>query len=137
MKSEIRNSRGYRNNNPMNVRKSPDLFKGELRPSLDKQFKQFKRVEYGYRCAFVILRTYMEKYGLQTIRKMITRYAPPADNNDTEAYIRTVSSYTGIPSDEDIPFTPERMIPIVAAMSYVENGIEADKDEVTAGWELL
>lgn len=31
----------------------------------------------------------------------------------------------------------ERMIPVVAAMSRVENGTPARMDEVRAGWELF
>ena len=29
------------------------------------------------------------------------------------------------------------MVPIVAAMSYVENGVEAKMPDVQAGWELF
>ena len=39
--------RGLRNNNPLNIRISKDNFIGELVPSGDKAFKQFKSIEYG------------------------------------------------------------------------------------------
>ena len=55
---------------------------------------------YGWRAAFVILcRTYYGKYKLRTIRDIVTRWAPPKENN-TEAYIRHVSDYTGIGPDK-------------------------------------
>ena len=47
---------------------------------------------YGYRAIFKILFNYYRNYKLDTIRKMITRWAPPEDNNHTEAYIKTVSA---------------------------------------------
>ena len=78
------------------------------------------------------------KYKLDTIRKMITRWAPPEDNNHTEAYIKAVSDYAGIPADDPINVNDrEQMIRIVAGMSKVENGVEADMLDVIAGWNLL
>lgn len=130
--------RGLRNNNPGNIRINGDLFQGEIRPSKDKSFKQFETMAYGYRAMFVILRNYIRNYKLDTIRKMITRWAPPEDNNHTEAYIKAVSDYAGIPADDPININDrEQMIRIVAGMSKVENGREADMPDVITGWILL
>ena len=130
--------RGLRNNNPGNIRLNGDLFQGEVRPSKDKSFKQFETMAYGYRAMFVILRNYIRNYKLDTIRKMISRWAPPKDNNHTEAYIKAVSDYAGIPADDPINVNDrEQMIRIVAGMSKVENGREADMPDVITGWILL
>ena len=130
--------RGLRNNNPGNIRINGDLFQGEVRPSKDKSFKQFETMAYGYRAMFVILRNYIRNYKLDTIRKMISRWAPPKDNNHTEAYIKAVSDYAGIPADDPINVNDrEQMIRIVAGMSRVENGVEADMPDVITGWILL
>lgn len=130
--------RGLRNNNPGNIRINGDLFQGEVRPSKDKSFKQFETMAYGYRAMFVILRNYIRNYKLDTIRKMISRWAPPKDNNHTEAYIKAVSDYAGIPADDPINVNDrEQMIRIVAGMSKVENGREADMPDVITGWILL
>ena len=59
-------SRGIKNNNPLNIRKSSVEFKGEVTPSRDKSFKEFRTLAYGYRAAFKVLRTYYEKYNLGT-----------------------------------------------------------------------
>ena len=116
--------RGLRLLNPLNIRKSGDVFEGEVVPSTDTAFK--------------ILRTYIGKYGLDTIRKMITRWAPPEDGNHTENYIKAVSERSGIPADDIIyPDNREMMTRVVAAMSYVENGVEADMADVIKGLELL
>lgn len=129
--------RGLRNNNPGNIRRNSDVFQGE-KTSSDREFKQFKSMAYGYRAIFKILFNYYRNYKLDTIRKMITRWAPPEDNNHTEAYIKAVSDYAGIPADDPINVNDrEQMIRIVAGMSKVENGVEADMLDVIAGWNLL
>ena len=132
-----RETRGMRNNNLLNIRISTDKFQGEVQPSQDKDFKQFETAAYGYRAAFRILRTYINNYGLNTIRKIISRFAP-ANENHTENYIRVVSERSGIPADDPVyADSREMMIRIVAAMSFVENGVEAKMSDVIQGWELL
>ena len=99
--------RGIRNNNPLNIRLSSDKWQGQVNVNVNDNdnnsslkgegaFCQFYSMEYGWRAAFVILcRTYYGKYGLKTIRDLVSRWAPAKENN-TEAYIRHVSDYTGI-----------------------------------------
>ena len=128
--------RGLRNNNPGNIRRNSDVFQGE-KTSSDRGFKQFKSMAYGYRAIFKILSNYYRNYKLDTIRKMIGRWAPENENN-TKAYIKAVSDYAGIPADDPIYVNDrEQMIRIVAGMSKVENGREADMSDVIAGWNLL
>ena len=136
MKKE-RLPRGLRNNNPLNIRINSDKFVGEVRPSTDMQFKQFDTMAHGYRAAFRILRTYINNYKCDTIRKIIGRWAPKNENN-TLAYVMTVSDRSGIAPDAILSAdNREMMVRIVAAMSYVENGIEAEMVEVIDGWEAL
>ena len=118
-------SRGLTNCNPGNIRQSKTRYKGERRPSRDSEFKEFESMAYGYRAMFVLLDTYSRRYGLCTIRQMLNRYAPPKENF-TEGYIRFVSAKTGIAPDEIINSRAARdMVPIVAAMSQIENGVAA------------
>ena len=128
--------RGLRNNNPGNIRRNSDVFQGE-KTSSDREFKQFKSMAYGYRAIFKILSNYGRNYHLKTIRQMIGRWAPE-NENDTGAYVKAVSDYAGIPADDPIDINDrEQMIRIVAGMSKVENGREADMSDVIAGWNLL
>lgn len=130
-------SRGLRNCNPGNIRRSKTRYKGEKLHSRDSEFKEFESMAYGYRAMFVLLDTYSRRYGLCTIRQMLNRYAPPVENF-TEGYIRFVSEKTGIAPDEIINTRAARdMVPVVAAMSQIENGVAAVMDDVHRGWELF
>lgn len=130
-------SRGLRNNNPGNIRRSKVCYKGEVRPSRDPDFKEFSTMAYGYRAVFVLLDAYRSRYGLATIRQMLNRYAPPTENF-TEGYVRFVADYSGVMPDEVIDTRSEKdMIPIVAAMSKIENGVAANIEDVERGWALF
>lgn len=136
MKSN-RVSRGLRNCNPGNIRQSKTRYKGEKPHSTDSAFKQFETLEWGYRAIFMLLHTYRVRGYGDTIAKMISRYAPPIENN-TEAYISRVCQQTGIDRDQRLnTLNSVQMIPIVSAISAVENGVKADEEVVARGWELF
>ena len=127
-------SRGLRNNNPLNIRHSIDSFQGEIKGA-DKAFKTFSSMPYGYRAAFVTLGTYLSR-GLNTVEKIVTRWAPPTENN-TGRYIAGVERESGISKTKELTTTDGAYyIMIVAAMSLIENGIPADISEVRAGFNL-
>ena len=129
-------SRGLRNNNPGNIRLSNTRYLGEV-DSTDSAFKQFKSMAYGYRAMFVLLHTYQRKHHLNTIAEMISRYAPAVENH-TEKYIQAVSDWSGVPATSRITATnSDIMVPIVAAMSRVENGVFAHMPDVVEGWDMF
>lgn len=130
-------SRGLRNRNPGNIRRSGVRYKGECSRSTDAEFRQFESVEWGYRAMFVLLHTYSRRYGCRTLRDMISRYAPPSEN-DTAAYVRRVAAASHIGADEAIDtLDGNTMTCIVAAMSEVENGAKAVAKDVLRGWRLF
>ena len=92
---------------------------------------------WGYRAIFVLLDTYRIRHGLETIRGMISLWAPPSENH-TEIYIRAVADAVGIADDRPVD-TRDRttMLRMAAAISRVENGTAADMDDVERGWELF
>ena len=129
-------SRGLRNCNPGNIRLSGTKYKGET-PSADPAFKCFENMTWGYRAMFVLLHTYRRRYGLSTIRQMISRYAPPSENF-TQGYIDFVARQAGIGPDEPVDtLEGDVMRRIVAAMSKIENGADAVTGDVEAGWLLF
>lgn len=130
-------SRGLRNNNPGNIRISAEKWQGEIQPSQDAAFKQFRDMAHGYRAMFKLLYNYQKKYGLSTIRGLIGRWAPASENH-TEAYVAAVAAGVGIPADIRIEtMHRDDMVKMVAAMSKVENGVPAIMADVEAGWNLF
>jgi hypothetical protein len=129
-------TRGYINKNPGNIRKTPDLWQGEI-DGKDKDFKTFKSMPYGYRAIFVLIRTYMNRMGLDTVRKIISTYAPH-NENDTQAYVTNVSRWAGIHPDDPISMDDTGTLKdIVAGISRQENGITPDLDEIDNGFKLF
>ena len=132
--------RGIRNNNPLNIRTSKDKWKGLSLTQNDPSFCQFETLEYGWRAAFYLLtRTYYHKYRLYTIRSIISKWAPPCENN-SKAYVENVSRLTGIDPDEPIGIPserPARWIALGMAMAIQENGFESlDYFAMLRGWEM-
>ena len=129
-------SRGIENCNPGNIRRSRVRYLGELHPSQDTHFKQFESMAWGYRAMFVLLDSYSKRYGLKSLGEMLTRYAPPTENH-TALYIESVCDMTGIKADTELDTHSKRvMVPIVAAMSRIENGRIANLQEVEQGSQL-
>lgn len=132
----MKTSRGLRNRNPGNIRRSTTRYRGEVE-SHDPSFKCFETLAHGYRAMFVLLHTYSLKHGLHTAAEMLHRYAPPAENQ-TEAYIRSVELISGIPADEPLDtLRAEQMMPLVSAMSRIENGVCASPADVMRGWDMF
>lgn len=84
-------TRGLRNNNPANIRRGSSWV-GLCKEQKDKSFCQFVSMEYGIRAFLVLMRTYHYKYKLNTIEKILHRFAPLSENN-TYAYIAFVEKY--------------------------------------------
>jgi len=126
--------RGLRNNNPLNIRRNSGCFQGEIKGK-DKAFKTFSSMPYGYRAAFITLATYLSK-GQNTIEKIVAKWAPPSENN-TASYIAKVEKWSGVPKEKALTAADGAdYIMIVAAMSAVENGRNADINQVRAGFAL-
>ncbi|MBQ2787177.1 MAG: structural protein P5 [Bacteroidaceae bacterium] len=132
----MKNTRGLRNNNPLNIKRNNTAWKGLSAIQSDKIFFSFVAPEWGYRAAFITLRNYRKKHRLQTIAQWIERWAPPTENN-TKAYVDCVCKRSGRKSDF-VPhiYNKEQMCAIVSAMSYMENGVPAIASDVEKGWDL-
>lgn len=128
--------RGIRNNNPLNIRIG-NSWQGEVENPTDKTFEQFTRMEYGLRAGFYLLRRYISRYHLNTISDIIKRWAP-ANENNTENYIKRVSLEVGLSPYEPIRFEDkETMCKIVNAMVFVENGQRVDMELIESGYDIV
>jgi len=132
--------RGLRNNNPLNIRKvAGQHWQGELLPSPtgegsgERLFVQFSSIEYGLRAAFCILRTYRNKYKAVCIEDIITRWAPPTEN-DTRKYICDLCRLTGFGGKERL--TENEWPKLVQAMARIECGTVLSEDLILKGFRL-
>jgi len=114
-------TRGIRNNNPLNLRCSSSPWKGKVLVNNDGTFEQFISMYYGFRAAILTIETYIIKYGCNTIRTIINRWAPPNENH-TSNYINFVCRATGIGGNEAISNHDKRLKHIVWAMAQMESG---------------
>ena len=133
--------RGIRNNNPGNIRLSDDKWQGLDIPADDGAFFRFRTPAYGIRALARILITYQDKHGINTVRDMIGRYAPPAEN-ETESYVLHAADHVSVSPDAAIDVHLYRhMRPLVEAIIAHENGVmpytdaQIDKGLALAGVE--
>ena len=143
----MKTPRGIRNNNPLNIRHSADQWQGAREEQKDKSFVQFKSMAYGYRAAWKTLQSYYHRFCMKsqpfTVRNIIGRWAPP-NENDTESYIRSVLSLSGIGGKENL-LPPEnvdcyyRLSKLLEAMTCMECGIrmnQVDSEAIFQGYKL-
>ena len=128
--------RGIRNNNPLNLRVGNN-WEGEVSQPTDHAFEQFTEMKWGVRAACIILRNYIQRHKLNTVAKVIQRWAPSNENN-TAKYIETVCQRAHLGPDEVICWDNTcQMIALLLAMCYVENGQEISLEDAVDGWMLV
>ena len=142
--------RGMRNNNPGNVEDTQN-WRNKVPSFLntDGRFAQFYEMKYGVRAAAILIRNYMNGRNgsgqkLNSIRKILNRWAPPVGNfqgrsynQNTEGYITHVSQLTGYGADHELQITRETMFRLLKAIFTHENAGEVPTDaEISAGIEL-
>lgn len=108
---------GLRNNNPGNIRPG-DNWQGAI--GVNYNFIVFENILWGLRAMGTDIRTKINN-GYNTIEKLITRYAPPSEN-DTAAYISYVSRATGINSRATLQVNVATLAALMRAMMNVELG---------------
>lgn len=140
-------NRGIRNNNPLNIRRSSDRWKGARIEQTDDSFVQFESMAYGYRAAWKVLESYWKHFHRAkqyfNVKNIIARWAPPVEN-DTQAYIRTVLRLTGLGGNENLTqpsrgADTDRLKRLLAAMTTMECGIpyeEVDTETIRKGYDL-
>lgn len=137
-------TRGMRNNNPGNIRRTNIDWQGEdprdhngVVHGLpdDQEFEVFTNPIWGVRALVRLLRTYVERYNLVTIPAIIQRWAP-SHENPTNEYADFVIKRTNWPPqihiDPKDPAYIEVMYDIAQAITLFENGGQTYPVEV---WE--
>ncbi|WP_182212417.1 hypothetical protein [Stenotrophomonas acidaminiphila] len=139
--------RGIRNNNPGNIEiNQANKWQGVMpRERMtaeqrdEKRFVVFASPAWGIRALATLLINYFDRHGLDTINKIVNRWAPPVEN-DTNAYARAVARETCIneavqgacvtPNDFVNLHEYRRLRPIVEAIIRHENGQQPYSAEV-------
>ena len=92
-------------------------------------FVEFDTCEHAIRAWLILMRNYRQKYGCKTIRQIVTRFAPP-NENDTERYIEFCCDE--VYADPDYVF--DHYLPynrLAVAMARMETGTRLEESAVT------
>lgn len=129
---EIR-SRGFRNNNPLNIRHGQSHWLHRAKVQTDPSFVVFDEMKWGYRAAWKLMDSYRLRLTSEgkpfNIHNIIRRWAPP-NENDTSAYIQRVVRITGISEFQQLSEPGKRgdqLVKILKGMTIVENGIKEEQ----------
>ncbi|MCY3444743.1 hypothetical protein KIN39_09500 [Klebsiella aerogenes] len=120
--------RGVRNNNPGNLEaSSSNPWVGQT--GSDGRFAKFETPEHGIRALGRNLLSY-QRQGIDTVSDIINRWAPPSDNNDTAAYIKSVCAQLGVKADQPLDASnPDTLQALCAAIIKHENGSQPYSNE--------
>ena len=130
-------TRGMKNNNAGNIRRNNTKWQGLSDTQTDKEFFQFKEMKWGLRAMMRTIQNYNKIHGLRSIREVVSRWAPPFEN-DTILYVNTVAKRTGLDPDHKIKFDDmEELSLICQAMCFMENSVQIDIVEFYKAWHLL
>jgi hypothetical protein len=114
-------TRGERNRNPGNIRRSSSKWVGLSATQTDTAYAQFDRPLDGIRAIAVLLRNY-GRNGFDSVGAIVRRWAPSSEN-DTAAYIANVSRWTGYAPDRQLDLArPDVMRNLVRSIIRQENG---------------
>lgn len=112
--------RGIRNNNPGNL-EGDQGFKGFVGLD-DKGYAKFDSPDSGLRAMAINLRNQQDLHGLNTVEDIVTKYAPPNENN-TAAYIANVSKSLNVgPQDPLDLHEPQVLATLTKAVIKQEQG---------------
>lgn len=121
-------ARGIRNNNPGNIRHGTSQWQGMSTEQTDDEYIQFDDPVYGIRAMTRLLQNYESRYELNTIKSIISRWAP-AHENPTDAYVANVARIVGVLPDQRINVR-DRMEPLIRAIILQENGLQPYSTEI-------
>jgi hypothetical protein len=121
-------------NNPGNIRRVNGVpWLGEIQPQpWAPGFVTFSNLQYGFRALLKLLQTYITKHGADTVEKIISRWAPPSENN-TENYIQFVCTFIKLNRYQKIYSTDTPTLSwIAAAIAEMEHSGQLTNVDYTA-----
>jgi len=114
---------GIRLNNPGNLEVGGPVFLGQI--GTEGKWLKFIDPPHGLRAIIKRLEAYQINDGCMTWAQMVGRYAPPDDNNPTQAYALNVAKACGMDIDTPVDLTdPTIIAAAMQAITLQENGIQ-------------
>ena len=132
-------TRGIRNNNPLNIIHGKSRWQGMREKQTDKRFVQFETMVYGVRAAVKLLRNYI-KHGIKTVDAIIYKWCP---DHTAKAYTRTVVSRMASELPDFDPTKPiswfdrNTMYQLVKALCFVESVYDLPREEFDQACYML
>lgn len=127
-------TRGIRNNNPFNIRKSSSRWLGKIKGS-DNEFETFDSLEHGYRAGLILLANYYTKYKLHSYGAILRRFAPVKENN-LKNYCKWIQQYTDIYPDAYIELKV-LLYEIAPLIAYYESKFFDDELQETVADNII
>lgn len=122
------------NHNPTNIIKSLYTWEGSvetpkklIEQGRSQRFEAFENDYYGLRAALVNLKNGYFNKGYNTINKIITKWAPPTENN-TSSYINYVCAVMGMGKDDVLDYENKNtMWLLLKAIAKRDGGFTGDE----------
>ena len=129
-------TRGIRNNNPGNIRRtSRSMWLGMREKQEDKAFLQFKDMVHGLRAMWYLLHQYRYQYNCSTIQSIIHRWAPASDGNNERDYVTFIVNRTGIPATRKLIWDYEYKA-VISAMCQMESNFTPSAEQMEMSFKL-
>jgi hypothetical protein len=123
---------GLRSFNPGNIRADSIPWKGQVGVN-SHGFCVFDTMANGIRALARNLIAYQTKHDLRTVAEIITRWAPP-NENDTEAYIAAVAARVGVSRFFELDLQNKGILyTLVDGIIEHENGSRCTMEDMNAG----
>lgn len=103
----------------------------------EERFAVFSSPKYGFRALGIVLLNYKRRHRLETISEIISRFAPPGEN-DTRSYISHVSQALKIAPDVSIDLSNSDILGRLcrAIATFESGGWFFTDDDLTAGVQM-
>ena len=124
-------------NNPGNIRLTSETWVGQVKPGDSTAFVTFSEPLYGYRALYKLIINYING-GFNNLNRIVYKYAPPGDNNPSNAYVQFLENYTGLNREQTInPYDFSTIFKIGMGISRFETGQIPNFEDAEAGLRLV
>jgi hypothetical protein len=130
-------ARGLRNANPTNIEAGPFAASQPGYVGSDGRFAKFATPEQGIQAAATLLSRY-GKGGINTVDKIIAKWAPSSDGNNVANYSKFVAKQIGVEPNQPLDMKdPQTLLKLAGAMSEFENGTKGAAPSAPASHAII